>query len=172
MDFSKIKSFLCSFLKWSALQFILLIVVFFITLFVGTEIEKLFNSGWEEYCRSMIHLHYTNENIHTLLNKILIQIFMVIPCTLFFCIGKFYFECKHKTIIAYISYMIFSTILNYFCSVKEYWEDAFGEYHHWVHYISWDYLIPTLLYPLIIGVLQLIILKLKKEKTRFKTEEM
>lgn len=161
MDFSKIKSFLCSFLKWSALQFILLIVVFFITLFVGTEIEKLFNSGWEEYGRSMIHLHYTNKNIHTLLNIILIQIFMIIPCTLFFCIGKFYFECKHKTIIAYISYMIFSTILNYYCSEGE---ELVGDTLEYVHYISWNYLIPTLLYPLIIGVLQLIIFKLKKVK--------
>ena len=156
MDFSK-KDFLCSFLKWSALQLILLIVICYIFPFLWTD---------DEYFRAaVVHLRRTNWQVYTVLNIIVVQILLVIPCTLFFCIGKYYLESKHKTIITYVCYMIFSTILNYCCSEGEELVGDVLEYVHF-HYISWDYLIPTLLYPLIIGVLQLIILKLKKQNDK------
>ena len=160
MDFSK-KEFLCSFLKWSALQLILLLVVVYIIPFLWTEAE--FSLGHREHFKAALLLRRTNWQVYTVLNIIVVQILLVIPCTFFFCVGKYYLESKHKTIITYVCYMIFSTILNYYCSVGEELVGDILEYVHF-HYISWNYLIPTLLYPLIIGVLQLIIFKLKKVK--------
>ena len=160
MDFSK-KDFLCSFLKWSALQVILLLVVLYIIPWTAAN----FNLDNKTYLRAVMLLCRTNLYIDIILNLILVQLLMVIPCTLFFCVGNYCLKSKHKTIITYVCYMIFSTILNYCCSVGEELVGDVLEYVHF-HYISWNYLIPTLLYPLIIGVLQLIILKLKKQNDK------
>ena len=155
MDFSK-KEFLCSFLKWSALQVILLLVVLYIIPWTAAN----FNLDNKTYLRAVMLLCRTNLYIDIILNLILVQLLMVIPCTLFFCVGNYCLKSKHKTIITYICYMILATIL---CAVGEKLvEDIIGFMD--ALFIVCAYYILTLLYPLIIGALQLVILKVKKVK--------
>lgn len=153
MDFSK-KEFLCSFLKWSALQVMLLLVVLYIIPWTAAN----FNLDNKTYLRAVMLLCRTNLYIDIILNLILVQLLMVIPCTLFFCVGNYCLKNKHKTIITYICYMILATIL---CAVgKKIVEDIIGFTD--ALFIVCAYYILTLFYPLIIGALQLVILKVKK----------